>query len=92
MGEDALKLMAQNRAVELLTSAEPVYFILDRKNLPTLEFLPIDVADRVQIVGTVDLDGKPDGEDWVIVTNHGGRVGDAVRKPDHIALAPPSRP
>jgi hypothetical protein len=73
----ALEIMALGRAVQLLGDAQPVYLILDREHLPSLSMLPRDVAMRVQIVGTIDMDGSPDGDDWVIVTNgavtHGER-------------------
>lgn len=86
-GKRTLESMAHDRAMELLASAHPVYFILDRKNLPTLQQLPPEIAHRVQVIGTVDLDGKPDGDDWVIVSNGSAQTSQGHRHARHVAWA-----
>ncbi|HRX84298.1 MAG TPA: glycosyltransferase family 39 protein [Phycisphaerae bacterium] len=85
-GKRRLELLVQDRAIELLAGADPVYLILDRKNLPSLDMLPRDVVKRVKIVGAVDLDGKPDGEDWVIVSNRGDDAGQHADAGTHAAV------
>jgi 4-amino-4-deoxy-L-arabinose transferase-like glycosyltransferase len=68
-GDAALEQMAIERASELLAGRDPVYIILDREHLPLLDRLPRESSVRVRLLATVDLDRRPDGDDWIVITN-----------------------
>ena len=66
-GADArLERMVLDRARALLDHPHPVYLILDRQNFDRHAELLAEGAHRL---GLVDLDGKPDAADWVVVGN-----------------------
>ncbi len=69
----ALQSMAMERAGELLAGADSVYLILDREHLPLIERVDPTVRARLHQVAAVDLDGKPDDDDWVVISNASGR-------------------
>jgi len=66
-GADAtLEQMVLDRVRELLDGPRPVYLILDRRHLDRHADL---LGERSHLLATVDLDGKPDAADWVVITN-----------------------
>jgi len=64
-----LQQMATERANVLLTGSEPAYLVIDREHLVLLDDLEPHLRSRIQNLTIVDVDGIPDGDDWVVVTN-----------------------
>jgi len=64
-----LQEFAVQRAGTLLSASQPVYLVFDREHLPLLESLPPRIRGYARVLSTIDLDQKPDGDDWVVLTN-----------------------
>jgi 4-amino-4-deoxy-L-arabinose transferase-like glycosyltransferase len=70
-----LQSAAIARAGALLGGPDPVYLILDREHLTLLEQIEADARARVRELTTVDVDGHPDADDWVVISNAAGPTG-----------------
>jgi 4-amino-4-deoxy-L-arabinose transferase-like glycosyltransferase len=67
-----LQETALQRVGILMAGHHAVYMILDRKHLDLLDRLPPAARSLVRVLGTIDPDRHPDGEDWVVIANVSG--------------------
>lgn len=75
-----LRDLTVEKASALLRGDDPAYLLLDREHLPNLKMLGDELHSEISIVTTVDLDGKEDGDDWIVVSNKSHRGALKIRE------------